>query len=46
MLFTRPVSDNPEIKTQYNPKTNAAEQGPIIQKKTWAYQIATENLLT
>ena len=51
MLFTGPVSDNPEIKKQYNPETNAGEQGPVMQKTTtmqkekkklWAYQIATE----
>ena len=34
MLFTGPVSDNPEIKKQYNPETNAGEQGPVMQKTT------------
>ena len=33
MLFTRPVSDNPEIKKQYNPETNAREQGHVMPKK-------------
>ena len=51
MLFTRPVSDNPEIKKQYNPETNAREQGHVMpkkkkKKKPWAYQTATENPLT
>ena len=34
MLFTGPVSDNPEIKKQYNPEKNAGEQGPVMQKTT------------
>ena len=53
MLFTGPVSDNPEIKKQYNTETNAGEQGPVMQKTTImqkekkkkklrAYQTATE----
>ena len=51
MLFTGPVSDNLQIKKQYNPETNAGEEGPVMQKTTtmqkekkklWAYQIATE----
>ena len=54
MLFTGPVSDNPEIKKQYNPEKNAGEQGPVMQKTTmqkkkkkpWAYQIATEITLS
>ena len=49
MLFTRLVSDNLEIKKQYNPETNAGEQGHVMQKKRkkpWAYETATENPLT
>ena len=34
MLFTGPVSDNLEIKNQYNPEINAREQGPVMQKTT------------
>ena len=34
MLFTGSVSDNLQIKKQYNPETNAGEEGPVLQKTT------------
>ena len=47
MLFTGSVSDNLQIKKQYNPETNAdllcrKQQLCKKKKKLWAYQIATE----
>ena len=48
MLFTGSVSDNLQIKKQYNPETNAdllcrkQQLCKKKKKKLWAYQIATE----
>ena len=39
MLFRGPVLDNPKIKKQYNPETNAKEKK---NENKWAYQTTTE----